>query len=660
MKNIFYGVTPIIGICSNIILTSPVVALSSAQIATQAQEFTVMIDGREQGSGVIIEGNGNNYTVLTNWHVVNTLGVDPHTGENVTGYYEVITYTGQKYIIDDEKIKHLKGYDLATLEFISEQTYTVARKRTTNLQLGEMVYTAGFPIPFAEIPERSMAFLNAQVEQQIAQGLEGYSIIHSRGATPGTSGGALLDYEGYLAGINGQAFYNGNTGTTFGKAIPLQIYLNQKSNFEIPFQPSPPQDSVSLGKRKSQGDDYQEAIILFDQALAHNPDDLQAYYERAIAYYRLGNYSQAIADFNELISRNPNNSDAYVRRGFCFAKLKEYEKAIADYNQAIFFNPDDLVAFKFRRIAYRELTYRKQIADYSHLINLNPNDHRAYNRRGSAYRNSREYEKAIADYTQAITLNPRFITAYNNRGLAYSHLKDYDRAIADYTQAITLNPRFITAYNNRGLAYSHLKDYDRAIADYTQAITLNPRFVTAYNNRGLAYSHLKDYDRAIADYTQAITINPSFANAYHNRGVAYMKLRAYNQAFEDYNQALTLNPYFTMGYYNRGNLHFQLQDYEKAIADYSQGISLNNYHNYDSEVIDADNEENATMSDYEQSINNNFNIAIIYYNRGLAYQKLEKYHNALADFRQALRLYQQQGETQGYNNAMNQIRELEN
>ena len=54
----------------------------------------------------------------------------------------------------------------------------------------------------------------------------------------------------------------------------------------------------------------------------------------------------------------------------------------------------------------------------------------------------------------------------------------------------------------------------------------------------------------------------------------------------------------------------------------------------------------------------NPNFAHAYYNRGNSYQKLAENQRALADFREAARLYQQQGNTTWYQKANDRIRQL--
>ena len=117
-------------------------------------------------------------------------------------------------------------------------------------------------------------------------------------------------------------------------------------------------------------------------------------------------------------------------------------------------------------------------------------------------------------------------------------------------------------------------DYQGAIADYNQAINIKPDYADAYYNRGIAKSDLGDKQGAIADYNQAIKIKPDYAYAYNNRGSAKDDLGDYQGAIADYNQAINIKPDFALAYYNRGNAKYNLGDKQGAIADYNQAAQL--------------------------------------------------------------------------------------
>ena len=52
------------------IVQAPSLAQSPEAVVIVAQAITVRIEGATQGSGVLVKREGNNYTVLTAWHVI--------------------------------------------------------------------------------------------------------------------------------------------------------------------------------------------------------------------------------------------------------------------------------------------------------------------------------------------------------------------------------------------------------------------------------------------------------------------------------------------------------------------------------------------------------------------------------------------------------------
>jgi tetratricopeptide (TPR) repeat protein len=117
-------------------------------------------------------------------------------------------------------------------------------------------------------------------------------------------------------------------------------------------------------------------------------------------------------------------------------------------------------------------------------------------------------------------------------------------------------------------------DYQGAIAAYSQAILLNPNYAPAYVGRGNARDDLGDNQGALADYNEALRINPNDADAYYNRGVTRSRLENRQGALADYNEALRINPNLAEAYYNRGLLRSQLGDKQAAIEDLQKAADL--------------------------------------------------------------------------------------
>ncbi len=376
------------------------------------------------------------------------------------------------------------------------------------------------------------------------------------------------------------------------------------------------------------------------------------------------NESQSSASPSISSTNSPMTAEDLFKRGNDKRERKDYQGAIEDYNQAIKINPNYTDAYKNRGIARSDLGDKKgAIEDYNQAIKINPNFDKAYNNRGIARSALGDKKGAIEDLNQAIKINPNFDIVYRNRGLTRSALGDKKGAIEDLNQAIKINPNYADAYNDRGNARSAIGDKKGAIEDYSQAIKINPNFDIAYNNRGLTRSAIGDKKGAIEDYSQAIKINPDYADACNNRGNARLAIGDKKGAIEDYSQAIKINPNFDIAYYNRGNARSALGDKKGAIEDYNQAIKINpNYtdaYNNRGYTRSALGDKKGAIEDCNQAIKINSNYANAYYNRGNARSVLGDKKGAIEDLQKAADLYQKQGKTTDYTDAINRVKELQ-
>ena len=462
-------------------------AQTAEAVAKVAQAITVRIEGATQGSGVLVKRDGTRYTVLTAWHVVN--GQRP--GEEL----EIYTSDGQRHKLDQGSIKRLGEVDIAVLSFSSSNAYEVAQVGDVkSVSSGSSIYVAGFPLPTSAVPTRIWRFLDGRVIANATVAIpNGYQLLYSNSTLPGMSGGAVLNAQGHLVGIHGQAETDSKmseqqgvavkTGTN--QAVPITYYSQYSTGAAV----------VASSTQATTADDYliqardllgkkggeQEVIRLSNQVLAIR-QSADAYFYRANAKSDLNDNQGAIADYSQALAANPRYTQAYVSRGRIKDALADKQGAISDYNKAI--------------------------AVYSQSVSINPLDSVAYTKRGSVKSESGDKQGAIADFDHAIAINPKLAPAYGLRGEVKHELGDYQGAIADYTQAIAINPRISHAYFLRGDAMSHLGDSQGAICDYSQAIALNPGSANSYHSRARMRFKRGEIDSAISDIRSALIINP--------------------------------------------------------------------------------------------------------------------------------------------------------
>ncbi|MBF2064754.1 MAG: trypsin-like peptidase domain-containing protein [Calothrix sp. C42_A2020_038] len=195
-------------------------ALTPLQINTAAKDFTVLIDGDGAGSGVIVERKANTYYILTNQHVVAK-----------DGNYQIKTHDGTRYSVIH--IRELLGLDLAVLEFSSPKNYSVATLGNSDqVYEGMPVYVIGWASSIPGVTqERNYQFTYGNIRSRLKAAENGYELIYDNGAIPGMSGGAVLDEQGYVIGINGMAREIKKQGKRLEMlrfAIPINTFLNTR------------------------------------------------------------------------------------------------------------------------------------------------------------------------------------------------------------------------------------------------------------------------------------------------------------------------------------------------------------------------------------------------------------------------------------------------
>lgn len=173
-----------------------VLAYTGEEVNNIARDITVLIQGINPGSGVIIAREGDAYYVLTAKHVVGT-----------EDQYQIITADKKSHALDYKTVKKLPGVDLAVLTFRSRDDYRPARlANSNNVKEGATVFVSGWPNPGQAITKRIRQFTTGQLSARPDQPLaDGYALVYTNVTRVGMSGGPVLDTGGRVIGIHGRA-----------------------------------------------------------------------------------------------------------------------------------------------------------------------------------------------------------------------------------------------------------------------------------------------------------------------------------------------------------------------------------------------------------------------------------------------------------------------
>jgi tetratricopeptide (TPR) repeat protein/S1-C subfamily serine protease len=693
---------------ANIALVQPAaVALSAGEIFNIAKAVTVEIrlqQDKSVGSGIIIDRQGDLYTLITNRHVVcgGQLRDKVPAGES----YDLSLVDGRHYRVKDSSVKLVgRDLDLAIIQFRSKRNYAVAKVTNNNLQAADKVYTSGFP------PQKPGFNFNAGktiavVTKRLTGDFGGYTIIYDADTLPGMSGGGVFNSAGLLVAIHGLGGNigentllrddndNSQLGTKIGlnRGIPVRWVVQNLRELGINLTTLQSMAAIGTDRQRVAANTADEHFITgfnkfvdpgenvlagkrqaaeeFTIATKLNPKYTSAYRGQASVYEQLHDFQKALAAYDTAIALDPKSANTYGNRGFLkYEKLNDVPGALADLNQAIALDPKSASTYHHRGI----LKHKKlndvpgALADLNRAIALDPKSAKAYHDRGIMKNKKLDVQGALADYNQAISLNPKYAQAYSNRGIIRKNkLNDISGALADYNQAISLNPKFAPPYYNRGNIKYDKNDIPGALTDYDRAISLNPKFAPPYHNRGNIKYDKNDIPGALTDYDRAIALDPKFADAYNNRGLLkYNKLNDISGALADYNQAIAIDPKSATAYNSRGVLkNEKLNDISGALADYNQAIALDPksapaYINRGILKKDKLNDFRGALTDYDRAIALDPKSAQAYLNRAtLKHDKLNDLRGAIEDLRKSAQILRSQGETQLLQKVLEALKQL--
>ncbi|KAL6055942.1 putative Stress-inducible protein STI1-like [Balamuthia mandrillaris] len=227
-----------------------------------------------------------------------------------------------------------------------------------------------------------------------------------------------------------------------------------------------------------------------------------------------------------------------------------------------------------------------------------------------------------------------------SKGNKYFMNNQFKEAIEWYTKAIKYDATDSTFFSNRSAAYMGVNKFEEALKDADECIKLKPDWVKGYYRKGAALTALDRHQEAVNALKQGLQVDPDNQDLQKKIEEAERELRNTVKRFDD--DGNPLSP--AMIAKEEGNLFFRQSNYEAAIAKYTKAIELST--NEEEKAVFYTNRATcyAQLQDHVQVVADCSEAikvkpsAKALIRRGLAYEFLEKYKNALEDMRQALAL----------------------
>ena len=340
-------------------------AKDASEIAEIAKAITVRIEGATQGSGVLVKKEGNSYTVLTSWHVLQ----DNLPGEEVA----IITSDGKEHLWDSKSLQRLGKVDMAVITFTSKRNYQLAKiGDIKTVSMGNQIFVAGFPLPSYAVPISFLRFLEGKVIANARVDIpDGYQLLYSNPTLKGMSGGCVLDKQGTLVGIHGRAEQDDQISLSTGKfvatrtnmAVPITYYhqfVNGKKIVSATTESTTADDYLAeskafLGEKvqkdlsiNSSSEKIKKKDKKYLKPSIDGSEEINFYFNRALDNEKLGRYKEAIQDYDLIVQMKISEKGYYYENALysrAWLKIKNkknHKGAIEDIEKLIIMNPWDI------------------------------------------------------------------------------------------------------------------------------------------------------------------------------------------------------------------------------------------------------------------------------------------------------------------------------
>ncbi|MBI5426900.1 MAG: tetratricopeptide repeat protein [Nitrospinae bacterium] len=164
----------------------------------------------------------------------------------------------------------------------------------------------------------------------------------------------------------------------------------------------------------------------------------------------------------------------------------------------------------------------------------------------------------------------------------------------------------------------------------------------AYLEMGRSHEEANRFNRAILDYMEAARLNPEFAEAHFRLGKSFIMAKRFRSSVKPLKRAIKLNPnqtvaYIYLGWVSKllGNHKSAVDPLKKALWGHSEGFPR--FSGIKLIIVDNVTGQEITIEFDGQNLVDP-RLAVTFYRYGLAHIKLERYEEAIAELKEAVKI----------------------
>ncbi|MDJ1177734.1 tetratricopeptide repeat protein [Roseofilum sp. BLCC_M91] len=203
--------------------------------------------------------------------------------------------------------------------------------------------------------------------------------------------------------------------------------------------------------------------------------EAQELFYQGNALYEKKQYNQALSLWDQALAVKPDFYQVWTNRGVALNQLKRYEEALGSYDQALAIKSDYDMAWSNRGVALRNLgRYQEALDSYEQALKLQPNAFDPWLNRGTVLSGFDRFEEALQSFQKATEIRPEAFQGWVGQARILTDLQRYEEAIAAWDEVIARKEMLADAWQKKALSLYALERYEETITCCERALQLEP------------------------------------------------------------------------------------------------------------------------------------------------------------------------------------------
>lgn len=315
-----------------------------------------------------------------------------------------------------------------------------------------------------------------------------------------------------------------------GNAVKADLYLTKAEAAGVAENDTKFARGVLLYKQNKN----QEALAVFDQLAAAEPQNGAVQYQRAVLFDKLGQQDRAVEAYRKSTQIDPGYAPAWFELGVIYYNKGDYRNALNAYQAAVKADYSNAKAHANLASTYRQLErFAEANAEYKIAADTIKDDPNLYSEWGYCLGKTAEWEKA-ADRLETAKGMSSTAEDESNIGWAYYNGAQADKAAGNdaaaqeklekgkvsLQAAVQKDPKLDAAHLNLGSTYNSLGEHDKAVRSLNEAVRLHNDWVIALNQLGLAYRGTNNMSMALNSFNRVVLLDGNNVSGLFNLGSA--------------------------------------------------------------------------------------------------------------------------------------------